>query len=370
MHVRRILVLTVAALLAAAAPAPARAHDEGDLEAALDDTEAALREASEALAGLELPDLQALVEPAASGPTTRTEQSVEVKRGSTLELSNFAGDIVVRAGSGNRVRVVARHSPRERVTLRTEGAKVILECDSERMVPASVHYEITVPEWMNLDLSGVNSDITVEGVKGRVKAETVQGDVDLVRTSGSASIGSVQGGVRVEGARGRIEASAINGPVQILGADGAIVAESVNGEITLRDIASDSVDASTVNGPVRFAGKIRSRGLYRLASHNGSIRFAVPEDASARVRVATYRGGFDCSFPVSVHETKKGREYRIELGSGSADVTLETFQGWVILRRPGEADGEDDAHSRVRVLKKELRELQWKERDRESGEDD
>lgn len=367
MHVRRNLVLIVAALLIAAPPAPARSSDMGDLDAALEDTEAALREASEAVAGIDLAELQALVEPAASGPATRTERTVEVKRGATLELSNFSGDIVVRAGSGNRVRVVARHSPRERLTIRTEGTKVIVDCDSERLVPASVEYEITVPDWMDLDLSGVNSDISVEGVKGRVKAETVQGGVDLIRTAGSASVGSVQGGVRVEGSRGRVEASAINGPVRILGANGAIVAESVNGEITLRDVASDSVDASTVNGPVRFTGAIRSRGLYRLASHNGSIRFAVPRDASARVRVATYRGGFECSFPVSIHETKKGREYQLELGSGSADVTLETFQGWVILRRPGESDNEDDSDSRIRVLKKELRRH---ERDRDREEDD
>jgi hypothetical protein len=99
-----------------------------------------------------------------------------------------------------------------------------------------------------------------------------------------------------------------------------------------------------VNGPVRFIGRILDRGLYRLASHNGSIRVAVPEDASARVFVSTYHGGFGSTFPVKTQETKKGRRYILLLGSGSAQMNLETFQGRVFLFRPGEdvADDEDE----------------------------
>jgi Toastrack DUF4097 len=362
MNLREVLGLTATALLLAAAPLPARAGDEAaEVNAALTDVEAALSEVSHAIA--DLPELRDLLEPVSSGPAARTERSVDVKRGSTLELSNFTGDIVVRAGAGSRVRLIASHSVREHITIRTEGSKVIIDSDSDRMVPASVHYDITVPDWLDLDLSGFNSDITIEGMKGEVKAETVQGSIDLIRSGGSATLGTVDGGVRVESSHGRIEVGAINGPVRILGAKGTIVAESVNGNIELRDVASDSVDASTVNGPVRFVGKLRSHGLYRLTSHNGSIRMAVPEDASARVRVATYRGGFDCSFPASVHETKKGREYELQLGSGSALVTLETFQGWVLLRRPGEATDDDD-DARVRVLRRELKENRKHERGR------
>jgi len=330
MDLRRIPAISAAALLLAAASGPARACD---------DAAAALPEAAPAL--LALPGIFGSAEPASGGAATRTERIVEVKPGSALELSNFSGDIVVRAGGGNRVRVVASHSTREHIDVRADGSKVVVECDTDRMVPASVHYEITVPDWMDLELSGFNSDITVEGVAGEVKAETDQGDIDLVRVRGRATLSTVQGEVRVEKSHGRVEASAINGAVQIVGADGAIVAESVNGNIVLRDVLSDSVDASTVNGPVRFAGKIRAHGLYRLASHNGSIRMAVPEDADARVFVSTYRGGFESSFPVNAQEKKKGREYVIQLGSGAALVNLESFQGRVLLYRPGEPPPKD-----------------------------
>lgn len=334
MKLRRIHAFSILALLLAAAPGPAAACDDGGATAG-------------AVQAIDL-QLQALdlMESASAGSSTRTERTVNVKRGSTLELSNFSGDIVVRAGGENRVHVVASHSAREHVTLRTEGSRVIVDCESSRMVPASVHYEITVPAWMGVDVSGINSDITIEGVQGEVKAETVQGDIELRRTGGPVTVSTVQGEVRAERTRGRVEASAINGPVWILDANGVIDAESVNGDIVLRDVSSDSVDASTVNGPVRFAGKLRANGLYRLTSHNGSIRMAVPENASARVMVSTYRGGFDTSFPVSVREKKKGREYVIQLGSGAALVNLESFQGRVLLYRQGEPEPDESDQER------------------------
>ena len=335
---RTLAALAAALLLAGSAPAPSRACDSP--------AEARLEALPALLTGLNALDE---LELASEGRATRTERTIEVKLGSSLELSNFAGDIVVRTVSGNRVRVIASHSAREHITLRTEGSKLVVDCESDRMVPASVHYELAVPEWMDLDLSGVNSDITIEGGKGEVKAETVQGDIDLVRSSGPATLSTVQGEVRVERSRGRVEASAVNGPVRIDGADGAIVAESVNGDIVLQGISSDSVDASTVNGPVRFAGRIQAHGLYRLASHNGSIRMAVPEGAGARVLISTYRGGFESSFPVNATEKKKGREYVIQLGSGGAVVNLETFQGRVLLYRPGEpVPGESDHEQEIR----------------------
>lgn len=357
MTLERRRALSVAVLLLVLAPA-ARA-DTGD---------AVPGGPVAAIATLE--DMLDSMAPAADGPAARTERTLSVRRGSILTLENFAGDIAVRAGKGDRVRVVASHSKRERIIVRSEGPRVIVDSDSDRPVPASVHYEIVVPEWMDLDLSGFNSDISVEGVTGEVKAETVQGNIDLIRSGGPATLSTVEGGVRVERSRGRVDASAINGSVRIRGARGVVNAESVNGRIALEDVASDSVDASTVNGPVRFAGAILPHGVYRLTSHNGSIRMALPKDANARVLVATYSGGFDCSFPISLHETKKGREYEVKLGSGSARVTLETFQGWVLLRRPGDPDEDDHGEARrVRKLQRSLDRLERRVRDDQGGDD-
>ncbi len=53
--------------------------------------------------------------------------------------------------------------------------------------------------------------------------------------------------------------------------------------------------------------------------------------------VSTYDGDFEADFPVSVTTTK--RRFTFTLGSGSARVELESFDGNIHLRRPGKLGG-------------------------------
>ena len=53
--------------------------------------------------------------------------------------------------------------------------------------------------------------------------------------------------------------------------------------------------------------------------------------------------------PVTLTETRKGKRFNFTVGSGSAQVSLESFQGTVRLVRPGsvhhhEQDDDDDEH--------------------------
>jgi DUF4097 and DUF4098 domain-containing protein YvlB len=122
----------------------------------------------------------------------------------------------------------------------------------------------------------------------------------------------------------------------------------VNGGIEIEGALSDSVDASTVNGPVTFEGRVSDRGFYRFATHNGCIDVAMPERSNATVSLSTFSGGIDSSFPVTLKKIKS-RRFETTLGTGRAKFELESFQGTIFLRRPGEArarcddDDEDDS---------------------------
>ena len=61
--------------------------------------------------------------------------------------------------------------------------------------------------------------------------------------------------------------------------------------------------------------------------------------------VSTFNGDFESAFPVTLRETRKGKRFSFTIGSGSAQVTLESFQGTVQLVRPGSrprSDRRDD----------------------------
>src|SRR6185295_4792884 len=128
--------------------------------------------------------------------------------------------------------------------------------------------------------------------------------------------------------------NSVNEDLEVRNSSGEIVAQTVNGEITLRINDAASVDASTVNGDISYAGPIRNGGRYAFSTHNGDVTLTVAEGTNASVAVSTFSGEFESEFPVPLQGTRAGKGFNFTLGSGSAQVTLESFQGTIQLVRP------------------------------------
>lgn len=272
---------------------------------------------------------------AATGtPTTaRTDTSFKVREGTRFHVENFGGGIEVASWSKNTVRIEATHSPRIRVFVEESGSNIKVNATSRRGIPGRVDYRIQVPGWMPIELSGVYTDMTIEGMKSEVKAETVKGDVRLKGGEGFIKLASVQGTVLVEGARGRLELSSVNESVVVTDVEGDVSVEAVNGDVLLERIRTRRIDAATVNGDVRFVGEVTSGGRYRFATHTGDVDVAIPESADATVNIATFNGDFESEFQMLLDQPKKDKRFTFHLGSGSALLDLETFQGTIHLRR-------------------------------------
>jgi len=268
---------------------------------------------------------------------THTDTTVAVRPGTRLELSNFGGSIAVSTWAKNSVRVVAEHSSRVEIQIEGSARSLGIEAVHTRGLPTTVDYQLTVPIWMALELSGVSTDISVERSGGDVKIESVQGEVSVTGGTGQVAASSVEGEVRVQGASGSIEVSSVNGSVHVERSKGPVVANSVNGEIILERIDSGDVDASTVNGTVSYDGALIEGGSYRFSTHNGDVAVTVPERANATVSVSTFSGEFSSEFPIQLNETRQGRRFNFTLGNGGARIELESFQGTIRLCRPGSA---------------------------------
>ena len=270
------------------------------------------------------------------------DSTVPVERGQRLEVDLFAGDVDVKTWSKNAVRVVADPDGRGRVEIERSATSVSVRTTGRRGPPLSTDIELTVPAWMALDISGVYTDITIAGARGPISAETVQGDVSAEGGDGLVSVKSVQGGVSVTGAKGRIEANSVNADVEVRRSTGEVSTETVNGSIDLVGTDATTLTATSVNGDLNYDGPLHSGGRYALSTHNGDITLAVAEAASAAVSVSTFNGEFESDFPVTLTETRKGKRFNFTIGSGSAQVTLESFQGTISLVRPGSQHDRDD----------------------------
>jgi DUF4097 and DUF4098 domain-containing protein YvlB len=282
------------------------------------------------------------VQPSAPGQPGRpqrapdTDQTVDVARGTRLSIDNFAGEVVLRTWNRDALRVVARHSSRTKVLIRTRNGVASIDAQGS-MGPASVDYEVTAPSWMAVKIDGTFNYVSIEGTQAEVTASTVRGDIAIKGGTGFVIAKSVEGQVTVDGAKGRLNVESVNEGVSLANCSGDIVVTTTNGDISMTNVSATSAEATTVNGGITFDGTI-SGGRYRMATHNGNIVVAIPETSNATFSVRTYNGSFNTAFPLkggNTADARRGRRVIYTLGSGEAEVELETFSGGIRIARPG-----------------------------------
>src|ERR671913_550639 len=273
-----------------------------------------------------------------SGPGS--EKTVDVTKGTRLVLSNQAGEVVVRSWDQDRVRIQASHGSRETISAETTDNTLRIRttrATGSRGPGGLVDYQITVPRWMPVNLTGTYLDATIEGTQAEVTVETVHGNAKVTGGNGAVSLRSVEGVITVDKASGRVQATTVNEGIRITNVSGEITAETTNGNIFIDSATTSNLEAFTVNGEVTFNGTIRDNGAYRLGTHNGDIRVGLGGANNATVFVRTFQGDFTADFPVQLPEGQNARSgskrFNFTLGNGSARMELQSFGGDIVLAR-------------------------------------
>src|SRR5688572_25100483 len=282
-----------------------------------------------------------------------SEKTIEVTKGTRLVLSNQAGEVVVRSWDQDRVRIQATHGARE--TIDAEITDNTLRIRTQRAQgsrgPGSlVDYQITVPRWMPVNLTGTYLDATIDGTTAEVTVETVHGNARVSGGNGNVTLRSVEGVITVDKASGRVQATGVNEGIRITNVTGEITAETTNGDIFIDNAQTSNLEAFTVNGEVTFNGTIRDSGVYKLGTHNGDIRVGLGGANNATVFVRTFQGDFAADFPVQLPEGQNPRSgskrFNFTLGSGSARIELQSFGGDIVLARKAITSREEERQRR------------------------
>src|SRR5882762_2497345 len=276
----------------------------------------------------------------------QTDTTFAVPAGASLSVNNFGGGITIHGWSENRVKVHAEQGRRGRVEVSLVGNTVVIKASSREGAPSVIDFDITVPQAMGLTLSGTYADINVDGMQGSISAETVNGEVNVRGGKGNITLHSIQGSVTLADASGHIEVNSVNENIELTNVSGEIRVETTNGEIMLTGIQSASVDAGTINGDVLYQGTVTDGGSYSFGSHNGDITVSIPERSNVTITAATANGDIDASFPLPMTNTAGKHRKTFKLGTGSARMELESFQGDIELRRPQEMRDRIEEHKR------------------------
>jgi DUF4097 and DUF4098 domain-containing protein YvlB len=265
-------------------------------------------------------------------PQQQLDTTFTVRPGGELQLDAMNGAVTIGTWDRDAMRVRARHAGSTAIELDRSGSGVSIDT-RHRGMPQHVTYEITVPRSYDVAVEGVDLRITVDGIRGTAAIENVEGAIVVRGVAGHIAVESVSGSILVENVTGDISVSSVNQAIRITGTRGSIEAETVNGSIVMHNVDASSVEASTVNGVVEYIGTVRDGGRYFLGTHNGRITMGVPEQTNARVAIETRNGRVESEFPVRV-TGRMERNFSFTLGTGSATIELESYNGTVNLVRP------------------------------------
>lgn len=290
----------------------------------------------------ESPEAQQPIQARPGGPETGpgAEKTVDVTKGTRLVLANQAGEVVVRSWDQDKVRIHASSSSRDQISAETSDNTLrirTVRSGATRGPNGLVDYQLTVPKWMPVNLTGTYLEATIEGTAAEVTVETVHGNVKVTGGNGNVSLRSVEGVITIDKAQGRVQATTVNEGIRITNSSGEITADTTNGDIFIDSAQTSNLEAFTVNGEVTFNGTIRDNGVYKLGTHNGDIRVGLGGANNATVFVRTFQGDFAADFPVQLPEGQNARSgskrFNFTLGTGSARIELQSFGGDIVLAR-------------------------------------
>ena len=254
-----------------------------------------------------------------------------VSRDARLNVTNFAGTITVGVWNRDEVRIQT-DADQGTLAVSKTGSVVRVQTRGPYQHDAKT-YTLTVPRWLPLELSGTETDIVVEGTDASVTASTVEGDVTIRGGQGQVMASSIEGDVSIEGANAHITATSVDGDIVVSSSTGDVSAQSVDGSIELTGVTASSVKASTVDGDIYFRGPIQANGRYGLTTHDGDVTLVAGRGINANITVSTFAGEFESDFPVTIQGTTQRERFSFTLGTGSAQITLEAFDGTIRLQR-------------------------------------
>ncbi len=267
----------------------------------------------------------------------QTDTLVAVPSDVRISVNNVAGDVTVSSWDQNQVRVVAEHGSDDIVEIDAEGNALEIQAVSATG-HAIADLELTVPTGASLEIHAPFADVTIEGTQGDVTVETVEGDIHLEGGRGQVQLDAVDGDIMISGAEGNIQAASVDGDVTLEGVSGAIQAEAVDGDVVLMNASSESVEAATIDGDIEWDGDIQDGGSYSFVTHDGDLLVGLQPGANARISVASFDADFTTDFESALQEleaSEGAKRFSFVLGSGSARVELESFDGTIHLTRRG-----------------------------------
>lgn len=268
---------------------------------------------------------------------TDINETRAVNSDATVSISNVEGSIEVTGWNQNEVRITGTLGKGVE-GLEISGDESRLEIEVQYPRSGWTRHKTTpselivqVPAGAQLIASGVSADITVEGINGRVRAESVSGEIEVMGSPAELKVNSVSGDVTLDVGTESIHYSSVSGDLDLSGLAGEFSGNAVSGSINVVADIVTSFDAETVSGDIDLRGPLAEKAELEMNTLSGDILLALSKDLSAKITFDTFSGDIYGDFDIPDLENEKS--LRFTVGNGDVDINVHTFSGSVELKR-------------------------------------
>jgi Putative adhesin len=250
----------------------------------------------------------------------------------SINLTNEAGDIVVRQTTGSNILITVTKSARRPDDLKGVNVEFQQVADSVsgtvNYLPGSwsvsVVFEIQVPP---------NLSIQIESASGNITIENYQGTLNLSTASGALTLHNVSGEIQADTSSGNIEARDVDGNVNVSSASGDMVVsygvapELTNNSVLLTDVLDMWTYRVEPDGTQNsFSPPLPGTGQRIFENSSGTITLQLPHELAVDVFAQLFSGNFESEFDQMQSSADKVR-YTGHINGGGPLIILTNASG-------------------------------------------
>src|SRR6267378_6486888 len=212
--------------------------------------------------------------------------------------------------------------------------RAILASGAETVVNARKHARRSDPDDVKIEVVESDEGITICAVyptPARARQENSCEPGDHWRSSTENNDVTVDFEVQVP-AGIEFNGQTVNGQMSAEGLKGDVRASSVNGSV--RVSTTGLAEASTVNGSVYAEmGRANWTNDLEFSTVNGGITLILPAKLDTDVRASTVNGDIESDYPLTITGRFSNRRLRGTIGAGGRSLNLSTVNGEIRLRK-------------------------------------
>jgi len=274
-------------------------------------------------------------------------ESVDVTKAASaspsVDIENLAGSVRITGWDRNEIKVTGvLGDDTDGLDFSGSGDSFDIEVEipdsyGRRHRDIDADLEIWLPAGSSVSVETVSASIRVSEVNGQLELESVSGEVTVDGSPTSADVETVSGNIQVSGSQTRIIAESVSGAIELSGVAERVEAATVSGSIKVGASNIERGEFEAVSGSVHFTGALSPGARLSAESHSGNVVLNLPADTSASFQIETFSGSINNGFGGGEAERTSryapGKRLDFTLGSGDAQVRIETFSGSVTLKR-------------------------------------